>query len=1069
MTQDDSEIDYYRDNALTHSSDDQFQHKHYVEVLKDILLKSETPINIGLYGKWGVGKSSIVHMLKEEIEKGGELENFEYVEVDAWGISGKSLQQGILEEINAKLQRGPLKRNPFKQEELEDKLYNVHHVDSVELNKWFNNHRGLWGLIAVLVIVGLITSLIIQPKDYVYPILSTIGFTSIIVVLTSLSKLFFKTAKKIIPSTVSTVQFNKIYDKMIQKHKKLVVVIDNLDRCEDTVAVELLGIIQTFMVKQNCINILACDDEAIVTHLKNVKKHYTNNDGNEFLSKFFQVTIRIPPFIGENLSEYAEKLIKKRSVKFDPYVKPILISSVIENPRKINQFLNIAVALYKLAEFKENKSKLEKGIITKNTSFLMKIIVIKHEWPEFYKALELNPKLLINDNELENWFTDQSNNDDGIDKEEISRLKKFHNSTIQAYAKDITPFLQLNQKSYAMLSGIGKFEDAFITQDSKAAEMFKELDDEKQEKYLSKINDIMDEHGIKLEKLNLLNCVLSLIGILQHIPDGVLRTRALAILGSSMYLYLLEDLDKLDIDKLNLFNILEEMRDNFSEAVYMQLINKIFAKGKVDEDLLEKFFKNGNVINTKILDQLDSKFAKMIDTNYSNVEFITKLIKNYHWTKNKITKPSKIISTVISKINFDEAPESQTFKGIYENIKDSITDEENQVYYEKISEIIEKATNANSALHPSLLEELEKNPIENAKTSPKLKQEIFVSLCNLIKKNPDMVQNTQILKLIIPLYQKIEESDSSEKYLEKAFINYLKLADPNMLQNMINILSSNQFLKNAEIMVAVIERYEALGSNNSYIIKFLLENSPHETKDIVINKFEEMITSREESKFTTLLTVAKENNEEFDSNLIRGIRKICMLEANDEENQIRHSMYEHVLELNPDSDDKSRIVDYATALISNEETSIQDLGFALLKTINIRFDQVEPAGVTDAISIAIDLISNNSERVVTYIKFIFEYKDRFRNSQNYDFILFIQEVLQSDASENILNNLIACVKQLPVEIITDVFDELVDFAENTTYVDAKEQCKQIFITHKDKLRLRHKNKIKKIFGESILD
>lgn len=84
-------IDYYRDNALTSKEEDQFQHKHYVSVLKDILLKSQTPINVGLYGKWGVGKSSIVHMLKEEIKKDKELKDFEYVEVDAWGISGKSL------------------------------------------------------------------------------------------------------------------------------------------------------------------------------------------------------------------------------------------------------------------------------------------------------------------------------------------------------------------------------------------------------------------------------------------------------------------------------------------------------------------------------------------------------------------------------------------------------------------------------------------------------------------------------------------------------------------------------------------------------------------------------------------------------------------------------------------------------------------------------------------------------------------------------------------------------------------------------------------------------------------
>ena len=122
------------------------------------------------------------------------------------------------------------------------------------------------------------------------------------------------------------------------------------------------------------------------------------------------------------MSVYAEKLIKKRSVKISSFVKPILISGAIENPRKINQFLNIAVALYRLAEFKENDGRLQKGSITGNTNFLMKIIVIQHEWPEFYKVLESNSSLLNNKEEIEKWAVEQLS-DNKNNKEEIERLK----------------------------------------------------------------------------------------------------------------------------------------------------------------------------------------------------------------------------------------------------------------------------------------------------------------------------------------------------------------------------------------------------------------------------------------------------------------------------------------------------------------------------------------------------------------------------------------------------------------------------------------------------------------------
>ena len=1065
MATDDSGIDYYRDNALKSKEDDQFQHEHYVSVLRDILLRSQTPINVGLYGKWGVGKSSILHMLEGEIKKDEKLKDFKYVEVDAWGISGKSLQQGILEEINAKL------KFPFGQEELEDKLYNVHQVDSIKFSKLLKSYGWIWAAIG-----GLSIPAILHAGEDVIGTLSFAGFASIVAILLPLSRLFFSTSKRIIPRVVSTVQFNKIYDKIIKKQKKkLVVVIDNLDRCEDTVAVELLGIIQTFMVKDNCINILACDDEAIVTHLKNVKRNYSDKDGNEFLSKFFQVTIRIPPFIGENLSAYTEKLIKKRNVPFDPFVKPILISGAIENPRKINQFLNIAVALYRLAELKENAGKLQKGIITGNTNFLMKIIVIRHEWPEFYKALEINHNLLNNNVELDGWYRGKLK-ENKISEEEINRLKKFLNATKISYVKDIAPFLRLNQESYAAESGIGKFEDAFITLDPKAIEIFKKLNDEKQDQYLNKIKDLMKNHELEPEKLTLLNCALSLIDILPYINNKGLRGIALSILGEYLSSQLLDHWDKFDIDQLGLFEILEETNDIFSEPFYNRLLSESFKDDTINEDLLEEFFKNGIIINTKILDQIDKELRIQIqENNYSNMEFITKCIQNYNWSENKITKPSQIVSYIISEITFDETPETQKYREIYENIKNEITDEENEKFYTQILEIIDKSRNSNTTIPPRLLEFLKENPIEDFKVASKEKEKIFVSLCNLIKNNPDLNQCNEILEMLISMLEKIqkisEKTIEPDKHLEEAFVNYANRSDANMLKNLCNhITESKLFLEKISIMIAIVNRYKELGSNIPEIIQFLLKIKSYSIEAEIITKFEEMIKSSEEPGFTTLLTTAKEENSEFNSDLVRKIGKICLREAEDEETPIRHAMYEYAFELNPDSYDKTKISEYATNLIDDENPTKQELGFTFSRKINAKISNgVKPVGITNAIKTAKELIDDNSERVVSYLGFIFEFKDKLTFSQTYALTSLLKKGLQANLSENITNNIIAYGKQSPDSIIINTFDELIEFAKNTRFANAKEQCKEILLSHKDNLRSRHKESIKEIYGENILD
>ena len=1061
----DSKIDYYRDNALTGRGEDEFQHAHYVSVLKDILLKSQTPINVGLYGKWGVGKSSIVHMLREEIEKDDMLKDFKYVEVDAWGISGKSLQQGILEEINEQLGQ------PYPPEKLEDRLYNVHHVETVRIEKFTK----LWiPIIGPILVAGIIIS--IAAPEHILSALTITGLAAIATIFTTLLKFFSSTSKKIIPRAISTFQFNKIYDGIIKKQeKKLVIVIDNLDRCDDTVAIDLLGIIQTFMVKRKCINILACDDEAIVKHLNKIK-NYENRDGNEFLSKFFQITIRIPPFIGENLSTYAEKLIKKRSVQFSPFVKPILISGAIENPRKINQFLNIAVALYRLAEFKEDAGRLPKGSITKNTNFLMKMIVIRHEWPEFYKALENNPSLLtdmLNDDAKQfKYFRSTLK----FNEEQSRRLEKFLNATKTSYAKDITPFLRLNQESYAAESSIGEFEDAIITLDPKAKNIFKHLPDEKQEPFLNKIHDIMEHCKSEPEKLTLVNCALSLIDILPHISNSELQAIALGTLGQYMSSELLEHLDKFDAEQLDLFPILEDMSkegsERFSKLIYDELVFDAFNE-ELNEDLVEKFFKNGNIISSQILDRVDGELAnKIFDKSYSNLEFIKKCIQINPWSENNISKPSKIVDRIIKNIDFSETEENIIFTKLYENIKDIITDEEVIRFYEQMHAIIIKHNESSNPLPERLSDHLINYPIESFDIGSDKKQRIFAALCDSIQNN-DLTQNEEILKLIIPLYQKMRRLPDpdilSGPFIEKAFSHHIKRTDAHMLTNLITQSTYDEFLRMDQMVTTILDKYVELDSNIPEIIRFLLKIKSYTTELIISSAFEIMLSIKEEAKFSTLLAVAKEDDTRFNSSIVRKICQACLNEAQDETNPVRHSLYQHAIQLHPTPFEKTMISDYGTELIKSEDDSIQDQGFSLLTEFNSNLENtVEPAGVTTAITITHKLIQENSTRVAQCLDFINKFSDHFSIVQTGHLIDLLKTGLDSSSSETIANFIIEYVQQFPSEIFNGVLDDLINFAANTTYTNAKEQCKQIFILNKNNIFGKH-DQIKEIFGKDIFD
>lgn len=1058
--------DYFRDRALDTKDEDKFKHLHYVEVLKDILLKSETPINIGLYGKWGVGKSSIVHMLKEAIDKTEELKKFKYVEIDAWGLSGVSLQQEILEETNIQLGK-----KAYKQNEIEDELYNVQQVDiydfSIITKSW--KSRKFLGVCLPIVVISILIAFG-SDTDLVTKI-SAIGLSSILALLFPLTRLFVGTSKRIIPRATSSLKFKEIYKKITDESgEKIVVVIDNLDRCNDEIAVELLGLIQTFMVKKNCINILTCDDEAIITHLRNVKgEQYTDKDGNEFLSKFFQVTLRIPPFIGENLEKYTEDLMNRRSVPFKRFVRQILISGAVENPRKINQFLNNAVALYRLAELKERDQKLPKGVITEHTDFLIKMIIIRHEWPEFYKKIEEQPNILDNDEHITELQSQENNSEK--ENHSLRALKKFLNRTQISHVDDVIPFLRLNQESYAAESGMDEFGTAVSTLDSTAEKIFTKS--EKQNQYLKKIENLMDENAEKGDLLTLVNCALSLIGILRHVENPEEREFALATLGRHLSNSLLNEWDKFDLDRHNIFEHLEEMHSHLSTKFYKRLIHETFPNEKINDRLLFQFMKNGGKISANIMDMIDDQFSKSILNSVDNIEFVVKCCEKYNWDQNNISKPSKTISKIIDHIIFDSENDDSLSRTAYEKIKKRIHRTEREKFLEKVKSTISEFASRDHAL-PTQLIDVIKEISEDLDENISQKENIFKTLSDSIKEITDREQSNTLFNIIINLAEKFEESDDISVdvnvLLERATIAYLDSADHDSILTFLHESNTRkqEFLKSNVISIALVERFIATDPHNKEILRHLLKDTPYESQDSIARKLNELILSKDPNRYSALLEVAQELDKDFNYSIIDSIRETCK-EVASEDDSDRLTFYKYVLNLKPSFYDTQEIVRYSKHLIADQDPAKQDTGLELLQLVNTNRETSDIHGIGKAIEQSIVFLQENSARVNNYLSFILQYSDRWSFFHQTKLKEIFKEGLKPERSEQILNIILSHISTAPEKIIKDILDELIECAQQTSYDNAKEQILQILIRNKQALRWRQKNKIEEMYGEIVLD
>ncbi len=123
---------------------------------------------------------------------------------------------------------------------------------------------------------------------------------------------------------------------------RLIIFIDDLDRCEEKTVVGLLEAIKLYLGTRRCVFVLGVDDKAVADALK---RHWQGRDedyNREYLEKLFQATLPVPLPRENDLRSLIENQLKQH--EFPEETCPSLaedITNLLEpNPRKVKNFLN---------------------------------------------------------------------------------------------------------------------------------------------------------------------------------------------------------------------------------------------------------------------------------------------------------------------------------------------------------------------------------------------------------------------------------------------------------------------------------------------------------------------------------------------------------------------------------------------------------------------------------------------------------------------------------------------------------------------------------------------------------
>ncbi|MBY0382797.1 MAG: KAP family NTPase [Xanthobacteraceae bacterium] len=352
----------------------------------------DSAVTIGVHGDWGAGKSSVLEMVETAFPDGGDVLCLKF---SGWQFQGfEDAKIALIEGVV----NGLIEKRSLATKATDEVKRILKSVDLLKVAK-----KG--GLLAVTAFTGIpVLGLEELFGSAVELIKNTVtdkdSREAVLKQLADLKKeKADETNSRSVPTEIK--EFREAYKELIKKSgiKRLIVLIDDLDRCLPQTAIETLEAIRLFVLWDKTAFIVGADEGmievAVRDHFKNFPeidvspnaRETTQNYTRSYLEKLLQVPFRIPALgetetgiyvtllllgrsLGEDSPEFAQLLALGRSALGRPWegkgidrdaikaavggrfddvvdavnladrVSPVLAAGTKGNPRQIKRFLN---------------------------------------------------------------------------------------------------------------------------------------------------------------------------------------------------------------------------------------------------------------------------------------------------------------------------------------------------------------------------------------------------------------------------------------------------------------------------------------------------------------------------------------------------------------------------------------------------------------------------------------------------------------------------------------------------------------------------------------------------------
>ncbi len=363
-------------------------YKSQADVIRDVILNAQTPFTVGISGRWGSGKTSMMKYLMAS-------------------LGGVPLQSDLDFHTETKADKARYEKI-FKLFETtkpkREKTQSI--VQTLWFNPWENEkHDEPLAVLLQIMYSHFSTQLSLLDKSKKLAIVSIEAGLATLTELLSLTK---SASIRKIGETYENEQFQKsarsqkfklLFEEAIAKliphnldvEARLVIFVDDLDRCEEQTIAKLLKEIKQYLSTKRCVFVFGYDRHHIEKSLAKVETK-TSKETRAYLEKLFQTTFYIKQPNAESLREFIRQTLDSYKINDAIDLKNMsdYISKIVDpNPRRLKAF----IASYYF-HIRDSSFAYSADIISDDLEKLALIAYLKIFYESVYTAIEHDNDLM---------------------------------------------------------------------------------------------------------------------------------------------------------------------------------------------------------------------------------------------------------------------------------------------------------------------------------------------------------------------------------------------------------------------------------------------------------------------------------------------------------------------------------------------------------------------------------------------------------------------------------------------------------------------------------------------------